>query len=282
MARFRVIVNISLNNLRLWTRNKRILVIAILAFIWIHYLVKPILRFSQSVNVSITPFVFPHLFLNWYSIMIMLLLSVLLFCDAPFMSSRTPYECVRSGRQLWIKGQIIYIFEATTLFVMFMIITSIACLSANIVFLNDWGKVLNTLAQTDIGMQFNIMPVSYFMMINYTPTEAMFLSFIMLVLIINMIGLIMLVLNMTISRVVGIFVALFLAFLPAFANVSDSPKLYYVIPTTWANITMFDIKGTSLYPSLLYAAISILVINLALCFTAVHLIKNRQVEIISH
>ena len=27
------------------------------------------------------------------------------------------YECVRSGRQLWIKGQIIYIFEATTLFV---------------------------------------------------------------------------------------------------------------------------------------------------------------------
>lgn len=85
-----------------------------------------------------------------------------------------------------------------------------------------------------------------------------------------------------ISRVVGIFVALFLAFLPAFANVSDSPKLYYVIPTTWANITMFDIKGTSLYPSLLYAAISILVINLALCFTAVHLIKNRQVEIISH
>ena len=110
----------------------------------------------------------------------------------------------------------------------------------------------------------------------------MFLSSIMLVLIINMIGLIMLVLNMTISRVVGIFVALFLAFLPAFANVSDSPKLYYVIPTTWANITMFDIKGTSLYPSLLYAVISILVINLALCFTAVHLIKNRHVEIISH
>ena len=32
MARFRVIVNISLNNFRLWTRNKRILIIAILAF----------------------------------------------------------------------------------------------------------------------------------------------------------------------------------------------------------------------------------------------------------
>ena len=64
MARFRVIVNISLNNLRLWTRNKRILVIAILAFIWIHYLVKPILRFSQSVNVSITPFVSRIFFLT--------------------------------------------------------------------------------------------------------------------------------------------------------------------------------------------------------------------------
>lgn len=37
MARFRVIVNISLNNLRLWTRNKRILVIAILAFILYGY-----------------------------------------------------------------------------------------------------------------------------------------------------------------------------------------------------------------------------------------------------
>lgn len=57
---------------------------------------------------------------------------------------------------------------------------------------------------------------------------------------------------------------------------------YYVIPTTWANITMFDVKGTSLYPTLLYAVIGILVINLALRFTAVHLIKNRQVEIISH
>ena len=252
------------------------------AFIWIHYLVNPILKFSQSVNVNITPFVFPHLFLNWYSILIMLLLSVLLFCDAPFMSSRTPYECIRSGKQFWIKGQIIYIFEAATLFVLFMIITSIACLYPNICFRNDWGKVLNTLAQTNVGMQFNIMPVSYFMMINYTPIEAMFLSSIMLVLIINMIGLIMLVLNMAISRVVGIFVALFLAFLPAFASVSDSPKLYYVIPTTWANITMFDVKGTSLYPTLLYAVIGILVINLALRFTAVHLIKNRQVEIISH
>lgn len=282
MTKFRVIVNISLNNFRLWTHSKRIPVIAVLAFIWIHYLVKPILRFSQSVNTSITPFVFPHLFLNWYSTMIVLLLSVLLFCDAPFISDRTPYECVRSGRRLWMNGQIMYIFNASVLFVMFIVITSIACLSSNIIFSNNWGKVFNTLAQTNIGSQFNLTPVSYFMMINYTPAEAMFLSSIMLILIINMIGLIMLVLNIAVSRIVGIFVALFLAFLPAFTNLSGSPKLYYFVPSTWANISMFDTKGTSLYPSLLYAVIAILTINLALCHAAVHLVKNQQIEFISH
>ena len=48
MARFRVIVNISLNNLRLWTRNKRILVIAILATVYKGNIIKNLIMDCQS------------------------------------------------------------------------------------------------------------------------------------------------------------------------------------------------------------------------------------------
>jgi hypothetical protein len=277
MGSAKQIAHLCLNSLRRWGISPRHYIIAALGVMWIHALVSPVLRFSQTVDVRVTPWVFPFTLGKWNYVVLAMLMVVLLFCDAPFINDSTPYECIRAGRRRWVAAQLAYVGVASLLFVLFLVLVSTACLLPHIDFANEWGRVLGTLAQTSAGTEYGGMPISYALMTKYSPAAAMGLAALTLYLQTVLVGLFMFVLNTVAKRGLGAVAGLFLAFMPAVAQVVYVPRVYYFAPTAWANLTVLDMSGTSARPSLAFALGTLA--GLIAVLTAVALLVHRKKEI---
>jgi hypothetical protein len=280
MGSAKQIAHLCINSLRRWGFSPRHYVIAGLVVLWIHALVSPVLRFSQMVDVKVTPWVFPFTLGKWNYVMLTMLGVVLLFCDAPFINSSTPYECVRAGKKRWVVAQLCYVGVASLIFVLFLMLISILCLLPHIDFANEWGRVLNTLAQTSAGVEYGGMPITYGVMFRYSPLGALGLAALTLYLQTVFVGLVMFALNMVAKRGAGVVAGLLLAFIPAVAQIVYVPRVYYFVPTAWANLTVLDMTGTSARPSLAYA-LGMLVGLIVVLTTVVLLVhKKKEIEVL--
>ena len=280
MDKMRIPLHLCGNNLRRWINNPRYYIVAVLALVWVHYLISPIKAFSQSVGVNATIWGFPFLLTAWYPHMVLLLGAVLLFCDAPFMNNGTPYECIRSGKRAWTHGQLVYVVVASIIFVLYLFLAIVVCLLPNVTLSTDWGKVYSTLAQTNVGSIYSLIPISYLIQQTYTPLQAMILSGSLLTLETCLIGTVMFFINSITSRAVGVFCGLVLSFFPAFASVAGGTLIYYLLPTTWANISILDTSGKSLYPPVSYAVLLLLLLNVILMTVSSLLARKKQIEVL--
>jgi hypothetical protein len=277
MASLKQIIHLCMNSMRRWAVSPRHYVLAVLAALWIRELVGPVLRFSQAVDVRVTPWVFPFTEGFWYFPVVTMLLVVLLFCDAPFINPSTPYESIRSGRMRWILAQLAYVWVASLMFVLFWVLVSVVCLLPHIDFSNEWGRVFNTLAQTNAGSGDGIIPISYAVIFRYSPLAAMGLAALLLYLQTVFVGLAMFAINLVAKRIGGVVAGFLLAFIPGVAQLVYVPTVYYFAPTAWANLNVLDMTGRSGRPSVAYA-LGVLVGLIAL-LTAVVLLVHRKKEI---
>lgn len=259
MKTVKQIVNTSFLNFRRWRRNPRIIVLAILSFIWIHRLMSPIKDFARLVQVNVSAWGFPFLTADWYPHMVFLLEAVLLFSDAPFIHHNTTYELIRCGKKRWMTAHIMYILLSSLIFVLYLVISSIACVFPNVSFQHEWGRVYLTLSQTNAA-SYSIFPVSYGIQQEFSATTAMVFSSLLLWLEFSLIGETMFFLSLIISKRLGTFVGIVLSFFPALSSIVGKPAIYYFLPTTWAGLNNIQVSDSSLqYPSLSFA-LSILVL----------------------
>jgi hypothetical protein len=175
-------------------------------------------------------------------------------------------------------GQLLYIVVASALYVSFLIIMSMLVLLPYIEFTTDWGKVLSTLSQTNAS-SYSSLPIYYSLQQNYSPTQALLLSALLLFLITVFIGLVMFVLNLSTQRAIGIVGGFLLAFLPSLLHRSGAPQHYYFAPTTWADLGIMSISDISLYPSISYAIIVLLSLNIILMLTGILISRRQSIEI---
>jgi hypothetical protein len=107
-----------------------------------------ILNFSQKLGHSVNGFgILPHLYNNRFYRLIIQFGVVLLFCNAPFVTSNSNFVIIRTGYKKWFCGQIAYIFLASLLYTAFVVITILLPLLPNLTFESSWGIVLSTLSQ---------------------------------------------------------------------------------------------------------------------------------------
>ena len=277
MVSARTVAHLALIGVRRWATSPRVWVLGVLAVLWIHHLASPWLTFSQSVGVRLSPWVFPFTLADWYMAMIAVLGVVLLFCDAPFVNNSTPYECIRSGRRHWVVGQVAYVALAAAILVTFLVAVSVACVAPNVAFMGGWGKVLKTLAETSAGK--NGPPISYRLMLTYAPWQALALSSLILFLESVFVGLAMFTANLVSKkRAGGVLVGMLLAFLPAFADMVGLSRVYYFVPTAWANLGM--LAGGGRYPSLSYIVGVLCGAILVLMASIVLLHRRMEIEVL--
>lgn len=243
---------VCLDNLRRWATNPRIFLIALLTLLMEdQMMVGGIRAFSTLVDIAVTPWVYPFLTGDWYIALMELFGAILLFCDAPFMNQGTPYLFIRSGRAPWFMGQVLYIFSASAIYQLFIAAGAALLLLPRLMWSEDWGKVLGTLAQTEQGLTVGIR-LADTVVRDFSPAQAMPLSFLLCWMVTVLFGMVIFAVNLVLPRLWGAVCAAVLALVMPFSINASGRLLQYFSPGSWMCLPLVDFRGTSPYPSLRY------------------------------
>ena len=150
--KLRQIIAVAAYNFRQWRRNPRIVLCFFLAFILCFLLSDKAVRFTRtygSIMQILEPFIWT--FGDANSILLSSLLLILLFADMPFISAGTPFMLLRVDRKTWVLGQALYIVAATTVYLLFVLLsTSFVCQSRSFLG-NQWSETAAILGYSGAG-----------------------------------------------------------------------------------------------------------------------------------
>lgn len=150
--KLRKVFAVAAYNFRQWQRNPRIVLCFCLAFILCFLLSDKAVRFSRtygSIMQILEPFIWT--FGDANSILLSSLLLILLFADMPFISAGTPFMLLRIDRKTWVLGQALYIVAATTVYLLFVLLsTSFICQSRSFLG-NQWSETAAILGYSGAG-----------------------------------------------------------------------------------------------------------------------------------
>lgn len=273
------IFSIAMNHFKKWSVNPRIYILLIGMTVYIYSRLAPINDFCATFGYHITPYVFPFLMSEQFSVMLVMLGVVLLFCDAPFIENEQPYIIIRSGRKAWLFSQLLYIVLASAVYFIVVIFISIIVLLPNLELGLGWGKVIGTFAQTNIAPNHGIsLNFDFYIMHAYSPVQALASSFLLSWLMATLLGTLMFTLNLCISRASGAIAASLLILLQM--AVRSEIVLYQFSPISWVSLSQIDLKGTTAFPAYPYILAVSGVSIIALAVISTISIKKRDIEIL--
>ena len=127
MRHIRQALSVTAYDYRMWKKNIRVIATFLLTFILCFLLTDKTVSLAQEHGTTMQMFEsFIWTFGDSNSILLISLLLVLLFSDMPFLSSATPLYLVRIDRKSWAVGQLIYIASATFLYMLFVLLSTMA------------------------------------------------------------------------------------------------------------------------------------------------------------
>jgi len=151
------VVNIALYSMRQLVNDLRIFLLFVLMGIFVYNDFKVIGTLTGLTGIKTNPLIFPFYSSDPVKKLILLAGILFLFSDAPFINKNQPYVIIRSKRRPWVLGQILYIIMAAAVYFLFLMTVSILALLPDVTFAtNGWGKIVNTLAQTNAGAQIHL------------------------------------------------------------------------------------------------------------------------------
>ena len=280
MDKIRTVFSIAFHNLRRWPVNPRFYLIFIMLVLYLYSKINPINTFCIDTGYKISPYIFSFIMSEQNSVLLIMLGIVLLFCDAPFIEIDQPYIIMRSGRKLWVLGQMIYIVIASMLYVLVIMLLSILILLPNLEFNIEWGKVIGTFAQANVAYQHNItIPFEFSIYNAYTPLSATGIAFFNCWIVSVFLGMCMFVLNLNISRSAGA-IGTTLLVLWQMVVTKTWTGFTKFSPVTWVSLAKIDTNGNTLYPTLEYIYIVILTMIVILFAISVFSMKKRDINVL--
>lgn len=268
---------IAIYEIKKWKTNPKIIVLLLLSGMYIHYMLRPVAVFAKSVEICVSPFIFPFLMSSNYSIRIFSLMAVLLFCDAPFWDGAHLYIFMRSGRRKYYIGQQIYIFMAAGIFTIYLFGMTNLVLIPELGSELGWGKVINTFVQTGSAVRYGIaIPFDNSITANFSPCRAVVLEIFLCWLLFAFLGNLIYFFNMVILKPVGIIASVACILFQIIAE-DISPEWVYVSPVSWVSLSTLDIMKVNNYPDLGYAFIALCGLNVLLGLMSAIYIKKHDV-----
>ena len=152
LTALRQIGTVAAYNFRQWRRNPRIVITFGLAFVLCFLLTDKAVRFAAEHGTTMQiGEAFIWSFGDSGSILLVSLLLILLFTDMPFISSGTPFFLVRMSRKTWVAGQLLYTVAATSIFMLFILASTILVCIRQSYIGNMWSETAAILGYSGAG-----------------------------------------------------------------------------------------------------------------------------------
>lgn len=248
-------------NFQKWSVNPRIYTLLVIIIAFLAYHSYGLSQFAAEKDVSVSPWVFPHL-MTPPVMQVFACFTILLFSDAPFADRHMPFLVIRAGRRNWVIGQLIYIIVAAFVYTAFIFIISILVLIPNVQMTTDWGIILKTLASNS-ETSVTIFPDQRILSM-FSAVEAALISFGLFWLVSIFIGVLIFCFNVAIGKMSGLIASGVFIFLSFFSIVQGrlilGDWISYLSPISWMSMSFFDWGYTEMFssPSITYAVLCLL------------------------
>ncbi len=275
---------ICLLSFRQWIGDYRIFIVFFAIFTYCFMMINPVKTFLASTGVKINACVPLFLFEQNFNKLILMLLAILLFCDAPFINKAQQMVIIRSGRNSWCIGKVFYIAGAGIIYILSIYLFSWILLFPHLEFSDQWGKAIMTLTKTDAIMQFNLsdMFVQGKIIDYFTPMQAVFFSVLLEFITVMIIGLIIFLGNFINQSVkLGILIALafvILDFIVFSSSVFSDSRITYFSPVSWSSLNIINIGGLGRTPDIFRVAVMDIVLIAGLVTGLVFCSRRNQIE----
>lgn len=262
--------------LKKWADNYRMIMLLLLLTVTIAEFCSNLNDFSDSINAQTNAIaVLPHLYNNQYFRLSIQFGIVLLFSNAPFRNENSLFCLVRIGYTKWCIGQIIYIIVSSFVYVLVIFMLTIICIFPTLDFSLIWGKTFSTLAQTSAGL----INIDYKILLLYDPFGAFANTFILLVMISVIIGLLIFMLSSIFGKGMGILAATALVLLGLLPQFCSNPTLIAKLsPCSLTQIALLDNTGISGYPTVLYAYLVLGALIAFLIVAVIVIYSNKKIK----
>lgn len=274
------ILLIGFNSFIKWFENLKYWLVFIFLFTLMYNQYTPLLEMGKTLGIRTTPLLFVFFSNSPVNYLIILIGMVFIFSNAPFLDNNQPFIIIRSGKKTWIAGKIFYILLASFIYLFILNIISMVILLRYGTFnLEGWGKLVNTLALTNAGVEFdvNITILPEFIK-NYSPIAAFTKSFFMQWLVCVFLGLIMFNINLKCDKNYGGFIAsLFIVLDILIFNVLHY-KFYKISPVSLGKLTILQQESTSIFPTYTYGLVFLISSIIILCIVCIWLNHNMVIN----
>lgn len=223
--KLRMIFVTAFYNFRQWKGNGRVICAFLFAFILCFLLTGKLVAFAEQQETSMQLVeAFIWTFGDSNSILLASVLLLLLFGDMPFVTTATPFFLARESRKLWILGQIVYTFLATSLYLLFILVsTCVLCIKYSFVG-NRWSETAAMLAYSDAGKEI-ALPATVKTLEMSRPYYAMLCIFLLMLLYALVLVFILLFFNIWKGQLAGVISALAFSVYGLLLNPENIQKL---------------------------------------------------------
>ena len=195
----------------------------------------------KDYDVKIAPWMLPHYMSSYIFAAVYGFIICYAFSNVPFMMKSELYGIIRKGRMIWCTEKIFAILLEALTIALTMVVLSVIVFIPYVGYEPGWGKVIQTLA-FGIGKYNGIYGLAFGSIIkNYTPVQAMLVSFLMLWLVNSLVGLLMFAVSMYVSRKAAVVTGLLLSGITYMHySIRFLDHIYFASPITWLRIGIYN------------------------------------------
>ena len=238
----------------------------------------PVRAVCAEYQYPVCPYFLPHLFSYLYFETGFFAAVIYFFSDIPFMNEWEANRVMKLGRKRWALVHIGEIIISGYLLMLSFFVLTFLPLVGVMEIENDWGNLLYTLsAKGDFRVAFD---VSYKILQQYTPVSAVSFCLILGGAVISLIGLLMFMVSLLLSRTAAIIMATVVTGLPIFAenlaNMNNQSWLWYISPVSWLRLDYIEWDFGRGLPDMQYIALAL--VGMTLVCSAIIVIKAVHVN----
>jgi hypothetical protein len=208
--------------------------------------------FSVVADYPASPWILPFAGQNVYFLFVYGISVIYFYSNIPFMQRNEMYVLIRQGRKNWIHTKILRIWMSAVLLSVIELTLSILPLFPCLEWTTEWGKLYNSLAMTNAGLEYNVkLSFSYELISEHNPFITMLIFGTILCISAGLVGMIMFAVSICMNRTGAVLIGTFFSILPVvFANLHLYQQwISFISPFSWLNLLLLYGKVCKNAPS---------------------------------
>ena len=151
------VFTIAISNFNGWLKNPKVIITFALSFIECFLLTTKVISFAnvRGSSLQITE-TFICTFNDSDAVLLSTMFLIILFADMPFLSSFTTMYLVRTSRTVWVIGQLVYCAMATSIFILFVLLSTVLLSMTSSYPANMWSSTAAILGFSKSGNLYSL------------------------------------------------------------------------------------------------------------------------------